>query len=362
MHYYFRNTYVSFSAHLIRAMKPKREITIYDIASELNVSPSTVSRALKDHYSIGKEMIETVKKLARERGYRPNHIAASLRKNKTNTIGVMISWINRPFMSSLISGIEEEVSKAGCNVIISQSHDSYENEIANTKALYNSRIGGLIVSLAMETKKYNHFNTFAESDIPVVFVDRVCEELNSDKVVIDNYAAGFMATNHLIEQGCKRIAHFGGAQHRSIYRHREEGYLAALRQHNMEIDESLILNGDVLNSEEGYRMADQLLSLPNPPDAIFSANDTSAVSAIQCAKNRGIKIPQKLAVMGFNNDPVSLIIDPTLSTVSHPAVDMGKIAARQVLKHREHKDIITSETITLKTNLIIRESTLRKKK
>jgi DNA-binding LacI/PurR family transcriptional regulator len=340
----------------------KREITIYDIASELNVSPSTVSRALKDHYSIGKEMIEAVKKLARERGYRPNHIAASLRKNKTNTIGVMISWINRPFISSMISGIEEEASNAGCNVIISQSHDSYEHEIANARALYNSRIGGLIVSLAMETRKYNHFSTFLDNDIPVVFVDRVTDELNCDKVVIDNFAAGLMATTHLIEQGCKRIAHIGGAQHRSIYKQRAMGYLEALRRHNMEIDESLILSGEMLNSEEGYRMTEHLMSLPNPPDAIFSANDTAAVSAIQYAKHNGIKIPQKLAVMGFNNDPVSLIIDPTLSTVSHPAVDMGKIAARQVLKHREHKDIITSETITLKTDLIIRESTLRKKR
>lgn len=130
----------------------------------------------------------------------------------------------------------------------------------------------------------------------------------------------------------------------------------------MEIDESLMLSGVMLNSEEGYRMTEHLMSLPNPPDAIFSANDTAAVSAIQYAKHNGIKIPQKLAVMGFNNDPISLIIDPPLSTVSHPAVDMGKIAARQVLKHREHKDIITSETITLKTDLIIRESTLRKKR
>ena len=344
-------------------MKPKRkrEITIYDIASELSVSPSTVSRALKDHYSIGKKMIENVKRVARERGYRPNHIAASLRRNKTNTIGVMISWINRPFISSLISGIEDEASNAGCNVIISQSHDLFEHEMANAKALYNSRIGGLIVSLAMETKEYNHFATFIDNNIPVVFVDRVSEELNCDKVVIDNYAAGFMATSHLIEQGCKRIAHFGGAQHQSIYRQRAEGYLAALRLNNMEIDESLIVNSDVLNSEEGHRMAEHVLGLPHPPDGIFSANDTSAVSTIQCAKHKGIKIPQKLAIIGFNNDPVSLIIDPTLSTVSHPAVDMGKVAARQVLKHRQNKDIVTSETLTLKTKLIIRESSLRKK-
>ncbi|HEX7015042.1 MAG TPA: LacI family DNA-binding transcriptional regulator [Cyclobacteriaceae bacterium] len=344
-------------------MKPKkREITIYDIASELNVSPSTVSRALKDHYSIGKEMIEAVKKVARERGYRPNHIAASLRKNKTNTIGVMISWINRPFISSMISGIEEEASNAGCNVIISQSHDSYDQEIANARALYNSRIGGLIVSLAMETRKYNHFSTFLDNDIPVVFVDRVSDELNCDKVVIDNFAAGLMATNHLIEQGCRRIAHVGGSQHRSIYKQRMMGYVEALQRNNIEVDESIIFSGDVLSAEEGYRITEHLMNLPNPPDAIFSANDTAAVSAIQYAKHHGIRVPQKLAVMGFNNDPISLIIDPTLSTVSHPAVDMGKIAARQVLKHREHKDIITTETITLKTEVIVRESTLRKRR
>ena len=344
-------------------MKPrqKREITIYDIASELNVSPSTVSRALKDHYSIGKQTIETVKRVARERGYRPNPIAASLRRNKTNTIGVMISWINRPFMSSLINGIEDEARSAGCNVIISQSHDSYEHEMANARALFNSRIGGLIVSLAMETSKYNHFANFIDNDIPVVFVDRVSEELNCDKVVIDNYAAGFMAASHLIQQGCKRIAHFGGAQHRNIYKQRKEGYLAALRQNNMEIDESLIVNGDVLNAEEGYRMANHALSLPHPPDGIFSANDTSAVSTIQCAKQKGIKIPENLAIIGFNNDPVSLIVDPTLSTIAHPSVDMGKIAARQVLKHRQTKGNVASETLTLNTKLIIRESSLRKK-
>src|SRR5690606_28698882 len=156
-------------------------------------------------------------------------------------------------------------------------------------------------------------------------------------VVIDNFAAGLMATNHLIEQGCKRIAHFGGAQHRSIYKQRAMGYLEALRRHNIEIDESLVLSGEMLSPEEGHRMTEHLLSLPNPPDAICPANDTAAVSAIQYAKHHGIKIPQKQAVMGFNNDPVSLIIDPPLSTVSHPAVDMGKIAARQVLKHRDHK-------------------------
>ena len=342
-------------------MKQKKEVTIYDIAQQLNVSPSTVSRALKDHYSIGKEKIDAVKKMALRLGYRPNQIAASLRRNKTNTIGVMISWINRPFISSLISGIEEAASKGGYNVLISQTHDSYKEEIAIAKTLYDSRIGGLIVSLAMETKKYDHFMRFVNNDIPVIFVDRVSEEFNADRVVIDNYAAGFMATQHLIDQGCKHIAHFAGAQHRNVYRERQRGYMEALRQNNLPVDESLIIYGNILNSEEGLKMTQHLLSLPNPPDGLFSPNDTSAVSAIQYAKKMNIKIPEELAIIGFNNDPVSLIIDPPLSTVTHPAIEMGKIAIQQVLKHKEHKELIESETIVLKTELIVRESSRRKK-
>lgn len=343
-------------------MRNRKEVTIYDLAQELNVSPSTVSRALKDHFSIGKEMINLVKQHAKQRGYRPNSIAASLRRNKTNTIGIITSWINRPFMSSLISGVEEEAARAGYNVIISQSHDSYEREVANAKALYDSRVGGVIVSLAMETRKYDHFNQFVENDIPIVFVDRVSEEFRADRVIIDNFAAGFMATRHLIEQGCKRIAHFAGAQQRNVYRERQRGYLEALRQHDLPIDETLIVRGDILNSEEGMKMANHVLDLPHPPDGIFSPNDTSAVSAILCAKKRGIKIPKELAIIGFNNDPVSVIVEPQLSTISHPAIDMGRIAARQVLKHKDNRDIVTSETITLKTELIARESSLKRRK
>ncbi len=325
------------------------------------MSPSTVSRALKDHFSISKETIKAVKRLAGERGYRPNSIAASLRKNKTNTIGVMISWINRPFISSLISGIEEAASKAGYNVIISQSYDSYEKEVAHAGALHASRISGLVVSLSMETKKYDHFQQFIRDDIPVVFVDRVSEEFNADRVVIDNFAAGFAATEHLIAQGCTRIAHFAGAQHRNIYKERQQGYIEALRKHNLPVDESLIVHVNTMSSEEGAKSMNYLLQLPNRPDGLFSANDTTAISAIQCAKKQGIRIPHDLAIIGFNNDPVSLIIDPPLSTVSHPAVDMGKIAAQQVLRHKEHRDIVKSETIVLKTEIIVRESSLRKR-
>jgi DNA-binding LacI/PurR family transcriptional regulator len=343
-------------------MKNKKDITIYDIAEELNVSPSTVSRALKDHHSIGKKTKKAVKKFATEIGYKPNNVAASLRNNKTNTIGVIISWINRPFISSLISGIESVANREGYNVIFSQSNDKQASEISNAHTLFSSRVEGLIVSLAMETTNYDHFKEFTNSNIPVVFVDRVTESLNTDLVVIDNTLASFTATQHLIEQGCKRIAHFAGAQHRNVYRNRRLGYEKALKEYGLEVDESLIVQTKNLSSEEGYEATEMLLKSPNPPDGIFAANDTSAISAIQCAKKMGVEIPSELAIIGFNNDPICEIIDPPLSSMSHPAYEMGELAMTQLLRQKEkqvHEHVEKSNIIKLKTELIARQSSLR---
>ncbi|MDX1940378.1 MAG: LacI family DNA-binding transcriptional regulator, partial [Saprospiraceae bacterium] len=240
-------------------MGNKKEVTIYDLARELNISASTVSRALKGHHSIGKKTINEVKDLAEKLGYRPNGLAVSLRSNKTQVIGVVISWVNRPFVSSLISGVEEVASKAGYRVIIAQSHDSYKNEVESVQALFDSRVSGLVVSLAMETQEYEHFEKFLRQDIPVVFVDRVAEEVNFHRVIIDNFQAGFTATEHLIEQGCKRIAHFAGAQHRNIYKERMRGYLEALSKYNLPVDESLIMHCNNLSMEEGKKVSNQLL-------------------------------------------------------------------------------------------------------
>lgn len=339
--------------------KKKKEVTIYDIAEALNVSATTVSRALNDHFSIGKKTTQAVKNLAREMGYRPNIIASGLRKNETNAIGVIVSWINRPFISSLISGIEAVADQAGYNVIISQSNDSFEKEVTKAQTLYASRVEGLIVSLAMDTKSYDHFYPYQQNNIPIVFVDRVSFEMETDKVIINNFDAAFTATEHLIEMGCKRIAHFAGAQHRNIYKERQDGYLHALRKYNLPVDEQLILHSN-LSMEEGWKGTKHLLGLSNPPDAIFSANDSAAVSAIQCAKELGIRIPEALAVVGFNNDRISSIIEPPLTTINHPAIDMGKIAAQQVLKQKKNREMVQSETVLLKTDLIIRASSMRK--
>ena len=344
-------------------MKIKKEVTIYDLAKELNYSPSTISRALNNHKSISKKTIKLIKDAALEMGYRPNNLAAGLRNNKSNTIGVLISRINRPFMASLISGIEETARKEGYNVLISQSNDKYENEVSNCNALYDSRITGLIVSLSMETVDTAHFQKFVEQGIPIVFVDRVPENFNSYKVVIDNYTAGYTATKHLIEQGCTRIAHFAGAQHRNIYEERKKGYLDALRDSGLPILEELVVHFKTLSFEEGTKATKKLLKLDAPPDGIFSANDTAAVSAVMCAKKMGVEVPDQLAVIGFNDDPIASIMQPSLSTVSHPASKMGAISARRILNHSGHNyDSDLTEITVLGTEIIQRDSSMKKTK
>ena len=342
-------------------MNKKKEVTIYDLAKELNYSPSTISRALNNHKSIGKKTTKEIQRVASKLGYRPNSLAASLRSNKSKTIGIMIARINRPFVSSLISGVEDAARKADHNVIISQSNDKYENEVKNAKALYDSRIGGLIVSLAMETTNTDHFKQFADSNIPIVFVDRVPQEFNSYRVIIDNYAAGYRATKHLIDQGCKRIAHFAGAQHVNVYNLRKKGYLDALQENGLKVDENLIIDLETLSFEEGRVATNKILDLENPPDGIFSSNDTAAVSAILCAKERGVKIPEELAIIGFNDDPVSSIVEPSLSTVSHPAMKMGEISTQRILEHSDDNlGSSISEITMLDTKIIVRNSSKRK--
>lgn len=344
-------------------MKDKKKgVTIYDLAQELNVSPSTVSRALNDHHSIGENTKRAVKQLAKKRGYRPNTIASSLRTNRSKSIGVMVSWINRPFISSLISGVEEAARASGHRVIISQSHDKTELEKENLQALYDSRISSLIVSLAMETVDYEHFDLFTDNGIPVVFVDRIPRKKGIHKVNINNFNAAFEATEHLIEQGCTRIAHFGGARTQTIYEDRRLGYIGALKKNNLDVDEAIILQASSLHAEEGLRLTEQVLDMPHPPNGIFCANDTAAVSAIRCAKQRGIKIPEDLAIIGFNNDPICEIIDPQLSSVDHPAAEMGMTAVQQALAMLDGRVATeASSMVTLSTKVIVRASSDRQK-
>lgn len=342
-------------------MEENKDITIYDIAEKLNLATSTISRALQNHPTISDKTIKKVKQMAQEMGYIPNTLAAGLRCNKTNTIGVLIPTVTQPFISSLISGIEITARKSGYNVIIMQSNDSYEEEVNMAKSLYSSRVSGIICSLAMETRDTSHFEQFVSSNIPLVFVDRVPKDFNTFRVIIDNYAAGYKATKHLIEQGCSRIAHLtAGSEFGNLYSERKRGYCDALRDFNLPIIDELIIDLKSVTYEEGKKASGKLFDLPNRPDGIFASGDIIGVSAIQSAKKRGIKIPEELAVIGFNNDQISQIIDPNLSTITHPAAKMGKASAEIILKNlKSLKTHEIKEIRFLNTEVLIRESSHR---
>lgn len=339
-------------------MEENKDVTIYHIAEKLNLATSTISRALKDHPTISTKTIKKVKKTAEEMGYVPNTLAAGLRGNKTNTIGVLIPTVTQPFLSSLISGIEITAQKSGYNVIIMQSHDSYDEEVSMAKSLYGSRVSGIICSLAMKTVDTSHFQQFVNNNIPLVFVDRVPQDFNTFRVIIDNYAAGYKATMHLIEQGCTRIGHLtAGSKFGNIYTERMRGYIDALKKHGLPVEEELISDLKTVTYEEGVKASKKLLDLKNRPDGIFASGDIMAASAIQTAKKRGIKVPEDLAVIGFNNDPISQIIDPNLSTITHPAEKMGQMSAEIILKSIKspNKDEVKEITF-FNTEVLVRES------
>ncbi len=343
-------------------MEENKTVTIYDIAEKLNLATSTISRALQNHPTISKKTIKKVKEMSEQMGYVPNTLAAGLRGNKTKTIGVLIPTITQPFLSSLISGIEITAQKSGYNVIIMQSHDSYEEEVNLAKSLYSSRVSGVISSLAMETRDTSHFDQFPTNNIPLVFVDRVPKEYNTFRVIIDNFAAGYKATKHLIEQGCKRIAHItAGAEFGNLYNERKRGYLEALKDADLPIDDSLIVHLKKVTYDEGVKASNQLFDLELMPDGIFASGDIIAVSAVQTAKKRGIKVPEEVAVIGFNNDPISQIIDPNISTITHPAEKMGKASAEIILKNiKSPKKDDVREITFLNTEVLIRESSKKK--
>jgi len=339
-------------------MEENKDVTIYDIAEKLNLATSTISRALQDHHTISKKTIKKVKETAEKMGYVPNTLAAGLRGNKTKTIGVLIPTITQPFLSSLISGIEIAAQKSGYTVIIMQSHDSYKEEVNMAKALYSNRVSGVISSLAMETRDTSHFDQFISNNIPLVFVDRVPKNFNTFRVIIDNYAAGYKATKHLIDQGCTRIAHLtAGSEFGNLYNERKRGYLEALNDHNIPVDENLIIYLNAVTYEEGVKASNKLLDLNPLPDGVFASGDIIAVSAVQTAKKRGFKVPEDIAVIGFNNDPISQIIDPNISTITHPAEKMGKASADIILKNlKSDKKDDVKEITFLNTEVIIRES------
>lgn len=335
-----------------------KEITIYDIAEALDISPATVSRGLKDHPAIKKDTKKRIVEKARELGYQHNHFASNLRRNKTNTIGLIVPRLNSYFMSTVIAGVEKVANEAGYNLIISQSLESVKKEMINVKTLFNSRVDGLLVSAAYDTENVKHFELFLEKNIPLVFFDRILDHPQCTSIVIDNFKAAYEVTEHLISQGCRRIVHLSASLKRNVYADRLAGYRQALKEHDIPFDESLVIFNN-LSEQAGTEAAETILKMEPRPDGIFSANDSCAVSCIRKLKQSGISIPSEIAIAGFNNDPLSKVIEPNLTTVDYPGMEMGEMAALLLIRRIDKKDISSMNSMTLKHKLVVRDSSLR---
>jgi len=341
-------------------VKKKNNITIHDIARILNISPSTVSRALNNSNRISEATKKRVRELAKKLNYQPNVIASNLRTGKSKTIGVIVPHINRNFFSNIIGGIEITATNAGYKVIIAQSKETLKKEIESLKAFINARVDGILISISIETNTVEHFEMVKKQGIPILFFDRAPDNFEASKVVINDFKGSYNAVKHLIENGYRRIAHFAGPQQLSIYRNRLAGYIQALKEYNIEINENLIFY-DTIIFEKGYQVCQEILKSGKEIEAIFSASDISALGAIQCIKKYGYKIPDDIAIVGFANEPFDEIIEPGLTSVDQRSFEIGKMVTEllieEITQQRSNHDY---RTLIIEPELIIRESSMRK--
>lgn len=334
------------------------QVTIKDIARILGISPSTVSRALKDHPDINADTKRAVNELAEKLKYQPNAVALSLKRSRSNTIGIIIPEIVHYFFSSVISGIEDIASQRGYTVIICQSNESYEREVANAKALLYHRVDGILISVSKETKAFEHFKNLQEGGIPLVFFDRIAPGILADQVINDDMEASYNATRHLIETGCKRIAHFAGPQALIIGRDRLQGYINALTEAGLPVDNRLIVQADTFEKARNAVVA--MLDSGIAMDGLFAVNDMTAIGAMQTILKKGYKIPEDISIVGFSDGYLSGVTDPHLSSVDQHGYEMGTVAA-EVLFHRilSGEAEYVPEVKVLKADLIVRGSSMK---
>jgi len=330
------------------------QVTIKDIAKILGISASTVSRALKDHPDISTETKNKVKELAEKLKYKPNAIALSLQSNKSHIIGIIVPQIVHHFFSTVISGIEEYAADKGYNIIITQSNESPEKEISNCRTLLSGRVDGMIISRTKDTENFDHFKNILNTGIPIVFFDRTCHGIKTDKVIIDDYKAAYDATEYLIKTGCKKLIHFGGPENLKISSKRMWGFADALKRNNIPFTENLVYKADTF--EEGRQLIFELHKKNDLPEGIFTVNDMTAAGAMSALNELKIKIPEEISIFGFTNGIISEITSPSLSTVEQNGYLMGYTAAEILINKIENEsDEIISKVIP--TRLIIRKST-----
>lgn len=339
-------------------MKSQKHTSLKDIAQALGVSVPTVSRALKDSPDISRALCEKAKRMAREMNYRPNPFALSLRKNAPRIIGVVVPDIVTHFFASILNGIENMAVKNGYFVIITTSHESYEHEKRNVENLVNMRVEGIIACLSQETTDYTHFAELKDINMPLIMFDRVCLTDQFSSVVADGEHSAQMATQHLLDNGCKRVAFIGGANHLDIVKRRKHGYLEALRNNKIPIEKELVVCRKI-DYEEGKIAAETLLALPNPPDAILAMNDTLAFAAIEVIKSHGLRVPNDIALIGYTDEQHANYIEPKLSAVSHQTYEMGETACLLLIDQIRGDKAIRQ--VMIPTHLQIRESSIKNK-
>lgn len=338
--------------------------SINDIAKALGVSASTVSRALKDHPDISETTRNKIKEFALKVNYRPNALALSLKQQKSKTIGIVIPEIIHHFFSSIISGIEDIAYNKGYRVMICQSNEDHLREKINVQALLDHRVDGMLICISKNTTQYNHFQPVTDNEVPMVFIDRICKLIDTDRVITDDHNGARMITNHLIMKGYKKIMHLGTSPHLIIGHDRKKGYLAALQENDIFPDQDLILECDTPQRVKFEQK--KILEKAPELDAIFAVNDFTAVAVMNLLKKKGYKIPGDIAVAGFGDDPIALMSDPPLTTVKQKGYQMGQEAMLLLLQRlakpldkpqKEQEKKFTTKIFG--AELKIRESTLR---
>ena len=335
------------------------QVTIKDLARHLNISVATVSRAMRDMPEIKAETRDAVLKLAKEWDYQPNILATNLVKNRTKTIGVIVPDLAYHFFASVIKGIEEEAFARGYSLLLTQTSELYERELTNVQNLSRGQVEGFIISLSQETTDYEHLKRLQRKGIPLVFFDRDADEVDVPKVMVDNVGAAYEATKHLIENGCKRIAFLAGPKNVTVSNQRQLGYENALKNSGLKIDKTLIVHGNY-NLQKVMELTNELFELKNPPDGLVVVSDRLAVGAISALRLKKIRIPEDVAIVSFNDEPMCTIVTPTLTSVSQPTFEMGKMAMSLLINQINNPDaLLKPDIIVFKTELKIRESSMR---
>ena len=337
-------------------MSNKKRTTIKDIANVLNISPAAVSKAMHDDSRISVKTKEAVKRVAKELNYQPNHLASALRKGKSNLVGVIVPRTNSNFFSSVVEQMEEVLNKAGYNIIITQSNESFEKECKNIDTLLFTQVDGIIASMANETVDLSYYEKIKSKGIPLILFDRGENDLNVDYVGINDYESSHMIVEHLISKGCKRIAHIGGYRRTRIFNNRIKGYIDAIQKNKLPLDDNLLIESD-LTLEDGRLKMIELLKLKERPDAIYIASDYAALGALQVLNEYKIKVPEDIKLVGFGNEPFTSLVTPTITSIDQHSSQIGKLAAQTFLSRIE--DPTKKQTLNkviLDAELIIRDS------